>query len=112
MAVTFDADVQAFYDESVRMAADGLTIAEASLIVSRFVALCVRSAFRLSNPGPEKKALVMAWVSNLLDKILPALPMPWNWVAYFAKNAILSYLAGQVESQYEVLKNTVGTPAK
>lgn len=111
MTISFDDDVQAFYDESVRLAADGLTVYEAGLILSRFVSLCVRSAFRLSNPGPEKKALVMKWISDLLDKLIPALPMPWNWLAYVAKNAILNYISAQVEEKYEELKRATLPPA-
>lgn len=105
MAATFDEDVKAFYDDAVRQAQDGLTIGEAGLIVSRFVALCVRSAFRLSNPGPEKKALVMQWVSELIDQLIPALPMPFNWLVWGLKTAVLNYISAQVEAQYEALKH-------
>jgi len=109
MPTTFDEDVKAFYDDAVRQAADGLSIAEAGLIVSRFVALCVRSAFRLSNPGPEKKALVMQWVSDLIDQLTPALPMPFNWIVWALKKAILNYLSAQVEAQYEALKHAAAS---
>lgn len=104
MATTFEQDVQAFYDEGVRVAADGLTTAEAGLMVGRFISLCVRSAFRLGNPGPEKKAIVMQWVSNLIDKVIPALPWPWSWLAWAGKRAILNYIDGQIESEYETQK--------
>lgn len=103
-AVNFNDDIAAFYAESVRLAADGLTIEEATTIISRFVSLCVRSAFSLSNPGPEKKAIVMDWITKLIDKISPALPAPYNWIVWFARAAVLKALSAWVESKYEELK--------
>lgn len=104
---TFEQDVAAYYDQVVEMAADGrLSVEEIGRAVHGFVTLAVRSAMRLTNTGPEKKALVMDWVEKMVDKLIPVLPAPWNWAAWLGKRIIMRIIDGQVEAAYETAKKT------
>lgn len=73
----FEANLKAFIDSVKLKAADGLTLEEAFAILVEFVEFAVLAAKELSNPGPEKKAIVLAWVGTLFDTIAPLVPVPF-----------------------------------
>lgn len=68
--------VQGFLADVKAKSADGLTIAEAAELLNEFLAKCIAMAETLSNPGTDKKALVLAAIASAFDAVWPAIPLP------------------------------------
>ena len=101
----FQEKASAWLAQSRLLIADGVTIEEAYTIARGGVRLLVAAAAELGIDvdGAEKKALVMAALLRFLDGLIPALPSPWNWFAWFAKSAIAQVLSAMVEAAYREL---------
>ena len=82
MADTFTERLQRLIDDARARAEGGLTWQEIGEIVQDGIQVAVAAADELTNPGAEKKELVLAFVGALFDVIAPAVPMPW-WVSPF-----------------------------
>lgn len=107
----FTASVSAFIDSAKQKAAGGLTLKETGDIFVEFIHLAVAIANELSNPGTDKKVLVMAGVAALYDAIAPAIPLPM-FIQPFRpllrqpiKNIVLALADGVVEAVYRQLKD-------
>lgn len=78
-AVDFEAEIGNFLAEARTRARDeeGLTLADLCALAVKLIHLGVRLAATLANPGPEKKALVLAAVARLWDLAVGGLVLPW-----------------------------------
>lgn len=74
--MNFEVKLQAFLDNCVAKAQDGLTMQELFSLLLEFVEFAVEAAKELSNPGAEKREFVLAWVGKLFDLIAPKVPVP------------------------------------
>lgn len=87
---------------------DGLTIPEALALIQEAIAAFMAAVAVLNEPGTEKKALVLAYLSDLIDfllaKLISLMPFYARWVApYFApilKQAILAFANEWLERNY------------
>ena len=97
-------------------AADGLTLREAGQIAIEFLQLAIQAAAKLALPGSLKKEAVLGAFEELLDVLLPLLPLPW-FLAPFRKiilakaKVILMALAdGAIEAIYRWWKQRQPVP--
>lgn len=97
--------VKSYIADAKLKAADGLTLAEVGQLVYGFVLLAVQAARALGNTGPEKKAIVVGWITELYDAIAPFIPLPW-WLAFFKpflRPLFIQLVNGAVEAAYDWL---------
>jgi hypothetical protein len=89
-------------------ASDGLTVPEAIEIVREAVGAGMSIVDVLNQPGSEKKALLLSYLSDLVDflleKLIAALPFYARWVApYFVpmiKQAVLAFADAWLEQNF------------
>lgn len=96
-------------DQIKTAAADGLTLPEVGQILGGFSREVVIRAEQLSVSGPSKKSLVMRWVEEAVDVLVPAIPLP-VWLVPFgpivrrvAKTLLVAIADGLVESAVKLL---------
>jgi hypothetical protein len=103
----FNARLQAFVESAKAKAANGLTIAEMTAIVYEFIQLATAAANELSNPGAEKKALVLDWAGKLFDVLIVFVPLPMWYrlaVAPFARKYVRAAYLEVVSALIEFLR--------
>lgn len=97
--------VRSYIADAKVKAADGLTLAEVGQLVYGFILLAVQAARSLGNSGPEKKAIVIAWATELYDVLSPFIPLPW-WLMLFKpwlKPIFVQLVSGAIEAAYDWL---------
>lgn len=109
METDFEKTLKAFIDGVQLKAKDGLTLEEAFTILIEFVELAVNAAKELSNPGPEKRELVLHWVGILFDTLAPVIGSgtpAWYWpfipfVRPLIRQIVLTVAAALLERYYK-----------
>jgi hypothetical protein len=100
----FEAKFQAFVDDALKAAADGLTLAEVADLVGKGIAVAVEAARELTAPGADKKALVMLAVTQLYDTLTGFLPIYLRFLAPIVRPWVLAWIDGQIEAVYRFIE--------
>lgn len=97
--------VKSYIADAKLKAADGLTMAEVGQIVYGFILLAVQAARALGNTGPEKKAIVLGWITELYDALAPFIPLPWYLMFFkpYLRSLFLQLVSGAIEAAYDWL---------
>lgn len=100
----FTSQISQFVAEVKEKAADGLTLAEAAELLNDFLARSIAIAETLSNPGADKKALVLAAVGSAFDAVWPFVVLP-GWLVVFkpfiystARAVVLAIVDGSIQA--------------
>jgi hypothetical protein len=98
----FAAGMAAYLEKCKQEAAGGLTVAELGDLLTGAVALGVQLAEALGNPGPEKKAIVLAAVGSVFDALadlaVPFYLQPiWLLIKPAARAIMLAIVSGAIE---------------
>ncbi len=106
----FGACVEQFVSQAVAIAADGLSIADASRLFVALIQTCVKAAMGFSAPGVAKKRLVLDAVGELYDAIGPAIPLPSvlspvrKFLRPYLRRFVVAAADGAIEAVYSSVK--------
>ncbi len=111
--VTFDSLISEFVADARVKSVDGFSLAELGELFTEFIDKAVKAAAILSNPGAEKKAVVLAAVGVLFDNVAPAIPLPFfvqpfrAFIRPYVRQLVIAIADGAIEVSYNRLKKGI-----